>query len=124
MSANANPQSSVRPDQKKPPQRAGSETTFEPLLNDAQAAQLLGNMHPRTLQRRLREEGTSFEDIKDDVRRDAAARYLSQSDIPLTRVAALLGYSESSVLARSCKRWFDNSPRKVREMAGETLDTG
>ena len=77
-------------------------------------------MHPRTLQRRLREEGTSFEEIKDDVRRDAAARYLSQPDIPLTKVAALLGYSESSVLARSCRRWFDSSPRKVREQYEES----
>jgi AraC-like DNA-binding protein len=73
------------------------------------------SMHPRTLQRRLREEGTSFEEIKDDVRRDAAARYLSEGDIPLTRVAALLGYSESSVLTRSCKRWFSCSPREIRE---------
>lgn len=86
--------------------------------NHAQVAARL-SMHPRTLQRRLREEGTSFEAIKDDVRRDAAARYLSQPEIPLTRVAALLGYSESSVLARSCKRWFDNSPRRVREIARE-----
>jgi len=73
------------------------------------------NMHPRTLQRRLREEGTSFEAIKDEVRRDAAARYLGQTDIPLTRIAALLGYSEPSVLTRSCQRWFDASPRQIRE---------
>lgn len=90
--------------------------------NHAEVAARL-NMHPRTLQRRLREEGTSFEEIKDDVRRDAAARYLSQPDIPLTRVAALLGYSESSVLARSCKRWFDSSPREVRERSEESAQT-
>ena len=75
------------------------------------------NMHPRTLQRRLREEGTSFEAIKDDVRRDAAARYLTETGIPLARVAALLGYSESSVLNRSCQRWFGQSPRQIREKA-------
>ena len=73
------------------------------------------NMHPRTLQRRLREEGTSFEAIKDDVRRDAAERYLSESDLPLTKIAALLGYSEPSVLTRSCQRWFSSSPRQLRE---------
>lgn len=75
------------------------------------------NMHPRTLQRRLREEGASFEAIKDDVRRDAAAQYLRQADIPLTRVASLLGYSEPSVLTRSCQRWFALSPRELREQA-------
>jgi AraC-like DNA-binding protein len=90
----------------------------EGACHHAEVAARLG-MHPRTLQRRLREEGTSFEAIKDDVRRDAAARYLSQPDIPLTRVAALLGYSESSVLARSCKRWFDSSPRRFRETSSE-----
>lgn len=73
------------------------------------------NMQPRTLQRRLRSEGTSFETIKDELRRDAASRYLSQSTVPLTRVAALLGYSEPSVLTRSCRRWFADSPRKLRE---------
>lgn len=80
------------------------------------------NLHPRTLQRRLREEGTSFEAIKDDIRRDAAARYLSQSTMPLTRIAALLGYSEPSVLTRSCQRWFASSPRQIRENAGIILE--
>lgn len=79
-----------------------------------EVARRLG-MHPRTLQRRLREEGTSFDAIKDGVRRDAAARYLRDSDLPLTRIAILLGYSESSVLTRSCQRWFANSPRRIRE---------
>ncbi len=78
-------------------------------------------MHPRTLQRRLRDEGTCFDTIKDTVRRDAAARYLSESDIPLTRVASLLGYSESSVLARSCQRWFASSPRQLREKSAANV---
>ncbi|MFC0305961.1 AraC family transcriptional regulator [Rhizorhabdus histidinilytica] len=72
-------------------------------------------MHPRTMQRRLSEEGVSFEEIKDEVRRDAAIRYLGQRTIPLTRVAAMLGYSEPSVLTRSCHRWFGSSPRKFRK---------
>lgn len=76
-------------------------------------------MHPRTLQRHLRKEGTSFEEIKDNVRRDAAHRYLGQSNIPLTRVASLLGYSEPSVLTRSCHRWFSTTPRKLREQLSD-----
>jgi AraC-like DNA-binding protein len=71
-------------------------------------------MHPRTLQRRLREEGECFETIKDSVRRDVALRYLKQPEIPLTRVAEMLGYSEASVLSRSCYRWFAASPRQLR----------
>ena len=72
-------------------------------------------MHPRTLQRHLREHSTSFEEIKDEVRREAAYRYLSQSSVTLTRVTALLGYSEPSVLSRSCQRWFASSPRQMRQ---------
>ncbi|WP_375398834.1 AraC family transcriptional regulator [uncultured Sphingomonas sp.] len=80
--------------------------------NDRVAAAL--GLHPRTLQRRLREEGQCFEAIKDDFRRDVALRYLGQSGMPLTRVAEMLGYSEASVLSRSCYRWFAASPRKLR----------
>jgi AraC-like DNA-binding protein len=72
------------------------------------------NMHPRTLQRRLREEGATFEAIKDEARHDLAQRYLSQPDVPLTQVTALLGYSEQSALGRSCRRWFDTTPREMR----------
>src|SRR3546814_18636327 len=82
------------------------------------------NMHPRTLQRRLKEEGSSFEAIKDDVRRDVAARYLSESDLPLTRISSLLGYSESSVLNRSCPRWFAKSPRQIRGGAASDEEIG
>jgi AraC-like DNA-binding protein len=72
------------------------------------------SMHPRTLQRRLREEGTTFEALKDDARRDLAQRYLAHPDVPLTQVSALLDYSEQSALARSCRRWFRTTPRSLR----------
>jgi AraC-like DNA-binding protein len=81
--------------------------------NFAGVASALG-VHPRTLQRRLRAEGESFEMIKDGVRRDIALRYLKQSAVPLVRVAEILGYSETSVLSRSCNRWFSASPRQLR----------
>ncbi|MGO9933697.1 MAG: AraC family transcriptional regulator [Steroidobacteraceae bacterium] len=71
-------------------------------------------LHPRTLQRRLRDEGESFESIRDSVRRDVALRYLQQPNVPLVRVTEILGYSETSVLSRSCHRWFSASPRQLR----------
>ena len=78
-------------------------------------------MHPRTLQRRLREEGTTFEDMKDEARRDLAQRYLSHPDVPLTQVSALLDYSEQSALVRSCRRWFQATPRALRaSLAAQT----
>jgi AraC-like DNA-binding protein len=76
-------------------------------------AAVLG-LHRRTLQRRLREEGESFESIRDSVRRDVALRYLQQPDVSLVRVTEILGYSETSVLSRSCLRWFLASPRELR----------
>jgi AraC-like DNA-binding protein len=71
-------------------------------------------LHPRTLQRRLRTEGASFDDIKDEVRRDMALRYIKQADLPLTRVAEKLGYADTSVLVRSGYRWFAATPGQLR----------
>ncbi|HEY1077059.1 MAG TPA: AraC family transcriptional regulator ligand-binding domain-containing protein [Fontimonas sp.] len=73
------------------------------------------NLHPRTLQRRLRDEGESFEAIRDQVRRDVALRHLAQSNVSLVRMTEILGYSETSVLSRSCTRWFAASPRQLRK---------
>lgn len=74
-------------------------------------------LHPRTLHRRLQWEGTSFEEIKDEVRRDLALYYLGQTSVPFTRISEKLGYSETSVLSRSCLRWFGTSPRDLRSRA-------
>jgi AraC-like DNA-binding protein len=71
-------------------------------------------MHPRTMQRRLKDEGTTFEDIRDQVRRDLAERYLAEPELSLSQVTALLGYSEQSALGRSCRRWFHATPRDFR----------
>jgi AraC-like DNA-binding protein len=71
-------------------------------------------MHPRTMQRRLQEDGTTFEAIKDEVRRDLAQRYLSEPEVPLAQVSFLLDYSEQSALGRSCQRWFNTTPRGLR----------
>jgi AraC-like DNA-binding protein len=72
------------------------------------------SIHPRTLQRRLRAEGTTFEDIKDAARRDLARRYLAHPDVPLAQVTAALDYSEQSALTRSCQRWFRMTPSALR----------
>jgi AraC-like DNA-binding protein len=80
--------------------------------NERVAAAL--GLHPRTLQRRLKDEGQSFETIRDGVRRDVALRYLRRPEVSLVKVTEILGYSETSVLSRSCHRWFSASPRKLR----------
>ncbi|QGZ93907.1 AraC family transcriptional regulator [Terricaulis silvestris] len=72
-------------------------------------------LHERTLQRRLKLEDTSFEDIRDDVRRELAQNYLAQRGIPLAHVAEMLGYAEPSAFTRASQRWFGQAPREVRK---------
>lgn len=68
----------------------------------------------RTLQRRLQEEGTSFNELVDDTRRELADQYLRKSDLTLAQVAYLLGFADQSTFFRACKRWFDTSPGDYR----------
>lgn len=72
------------------------------------------NLHPKTLQRRLAEEGTTFAALIDDVRRESADQYLSTTQMSLTHLARELGYAEQSVLTRSCRRWFGCGPAAYR----------
>jgi AraC-like DNA-binding protein len=80
--------------------------------SDAVAARL--NMHARTLHRRLQAEQTSFQRIKDEVRREVALYFLEHTKFELAYIAHRLGYAEHSVFSRSCSRWFSASPSRVR----------
>lgn len=77
------------------------------------AARALG-IHARTLQRRLKDEGSSFEKIKDDVRREWAESLLVQRSVSLSQIAQMLDYADSSAFSRSCRRWFGEAPRTYR----------
>lgn len=69
-------------------------------------------MTPRTLQRRLREEGTAFQKVLDDLRRELAAAYLHDQGKPAGEVAFLLGFADPSAFRRAFKRWNGASPGK------------
>jgi AraC-like DNA-binding protein len=71
-------------------------------------------MSERTLQRRLEVEGTSFQRLLDDTRRELAQQYLGQTDTSLCDATYLLGFSNQSSFFRACKRWFGISPRQYR----------
>lgn len=71
-------------------------------------------LHPKTLQRRLAAEGTSFQALVDEVRAELAVRYLRETDMSIALLARELGYSEQSVLTRSCQRWFGRGPTSQR----------
>lgn len=79
-------------------------------------------MHPRTLQRRLDEEGVTFAEVVQHVRMRTAEQYLRDSDMSLRHLATELGYLEQSTFTRACHRWFGMSPlayrRSLRTPAG------
>jgi len=69
-----------------------------------------------SLQRRLREQGVSFSQLVDQVRRDAALWHLRQERLSISDLAVLLGYSETSAFSRAFRRWFGLSPRQWRNV--------
>jgi len=71
-------------------------------------------MSGRTLQRRLSEEGHSFQSVVDRARQDLARRLLSETDYSLAEVAFLTGFSEQSGFTRAFKRWAGQTPRSYR----------
>lgn len=68
----------------------------------------------RTLQRRLSDDGVSYQALVDEVRAELAGRYLDSEGLSVTEVAFLLGYSEASAFARAYKRWTGKSPTEAR----------
>jgi AraC-like DNA-binding protein len=69
----------------------------------------------RTLQRRLREAGTSHQLLLDEVRRDLALRYLRDASLAVTEVAFLLGFSDVSNFYRAFRRWTGGTPLEYRK---------
>ena len=74
---------------------------------------------PRTLQRRLSEEGTSFSQVLEDFRQEMATVLLEDDKLAVYEIAFLLGYSEPSTFHRAFRRWTNSSPREFRA-AGST----
>jgi AraC-like DNA-binding protein len=68
----------------------------------------------RTLTRRLRQQGTSFTEVLEDVRRQAAIHYLGDTEHTVEDIAFLLGFSESSAFVRAFKRWQGVAPMAFR----------
>jgi AraC-like DNA-binding protein len=69
---------------------------------------------PQTLRRRLREEGRGFQQIKDELRRDAAIEFLTNTRLPLLDIANEVGFSEASTFHRAFKNWTGVAPGEYR----------
>jgi AraC-like DNA-binding protein len=87
----------------------------------AGAVALTLGLNERTLQRKLKDEGTSFRDLQEQVRSSLAVNYMREPQFRLTDIAEMLGYADLSVFSRSFKRWFGISPQKwrAREFTGK-----
>jgi len=81
--------------------------------NVRQIAMQLG-VSPRTLQRRLEEEHTSFAAELDSLRHETASRLLQDNQLAVYEIAFLLGYSEPSTFYRAFRRWKRVSPHEFR----------
>ncbi|PLW69604.1 AraC family transcriptional regulator [Pseudohalioglobus lutimaris] len=75
------------------------------------------SMHPKSLQRELSCRGATFRELKAEVRLDMAERYLQDSDLPLTTIADMLGFSELSSFSHTFKSRHQVSPAVWRDKA-------
>ncbi|MFT3767910.1 MAG: AraC family transcriptional regulator [Minicystis sp.] len=81
-------------------------------------------LHARTLQRRLAEQGTTFQAVLDEVRRAYAERALRDDRLALTEIAFLLGFSDPSNFHRAFRRWTGTTPAAFREASRAPLAAG
>lgn len=68
----------------------------------------------RTLSRRLAAEGTHFQAVKDEVRRDLAVQQLTSSDLPLATISGLLGFEDLASFNRAFRNWTGSTPGSYR----------
>jgi AraC-like DNA-binding protein len=73
------------------------------------------DMHPQTLRRRLAAEGTTFKDIKNQVRRDTALHFLGKQGLSIEEISHRAGFSESSAFIRAFKGWTGVTPYTYRK---------
>ena len=98
--------------------RAAVEHEVQKLLADGKAerraiaARLA--MSARTLSRRLADEGTTYEEVVDHLRRSLALQYVTEGSIQLSQIAWLLGYEGPASFNHAFRRWTGRSPSKAR----------
>ncbi|MFZ5756646.1 MAG: AraC family transcriptional regulator [Pseudomonadota bacterium] len=102
--------------------RASLGRDFSRELPDFEEVALRLRMTPQTLRRRLREEGASYQEIKDNIRRDAAIGYLARPQLSIMEIAQLMGFSEPSTFHRAFKKWTGLTPGAYRHGSPDRVD--
>lgn len=82
-------------------------------INLEQAANQLG-MSPRSLIRKLDALGTSFRDLKDKARKEAALLHITSKQKPISQIAYMLGFEDVSNFSKAFKKWTGESPSSYR----------
>lgn len=75
-------------------------------------------MAPRSLRRRLEEEGTSFRELVDAERKQMAVQLLEATDMKLEEIGLRLGYGDTASFARAFRRWFGRTAGEYRKTQG------
>lgn len=70
----------------------------------------------RTLQRKLQEEGTSYQELLEATRRDLSEFYLQKSEMAICEVSYLIGFSQPSAFHRAFRRWTGLTPKEFRQL--------
>jgi AraC-like DNA-binding protein len=83
-----------------------------PLLEDVAA---LMHITPRTLQRKLQEEQTSFRVLEDEIKKEIAINLLTNAHLTITDVALKLGYADRSSFQRAFKQWTGKTPSAFQQ---------
>jgi AraC-like DNA-binding protein len=93
--------------------RKEGSSEIENLSFDLVASEL--HMTTHTVRRRLKDEGSSYKEIKDSVRRDQAVKLLNKSHLSINDVAHQLGFSEAAAFNRAFKKWTGITPGAYRD---------
>ena len=73
------------------------------------------NMSLRNLQRKLKQEGTTFRQLVDDIRRQLATQFIQENSRSIGEISYNLGFSEPANFTRAFKSWTGISPKQYRQ---------
>jgi len=77
-------------------------------------AEIFG-IHRRTLNRRMRARGLTFQELVEEVRYDIARQLLRETDLAIVAIAAVLDYADAAAFTRAFRRWSGTTPAAWRK---------